>query len=150
MLTVPIDDPGCLSVCLSHSITWLHCTNTTERIEVLHGVETKGTLYYLVVISAVDLMWPLPNYFSHLLVLTTDDGHDDRQRRLRRMRKRVIPMRKRQRRMKMKMPRSRKKMTRRPRRLSTRLSGTGYSSTRTNHFGLRSKSNHLIFIHILV
>jgi len=71
------------------SVMWLCCANTAEWIEVLHMADTLGDarhiilillyiilyyiilyyiiLYYIILlISVVDLMQPLPNYFCRL------------------------------------------------------------------------------------
>jgi len=34
----------CLSFCLSHGSTWLHCAKTAEQIKVLFGMNTPGGL----------------------------------------------------------------------------------------------------------
>jgi len=44
MQTIVTDDRGvCQAVCLSHSLTRLHCAKMAEQIKMLFGVNTPGS-----------------------------------------------------------------------------------------------------------
>jgi len=67
MWPMAINDPGCLSPCLSGG--WLYYVNAAEQIEVLLLMEILGDPGNILSDGSpcTDLMRPLPNYFGHLL-----------------------------------------------------------------------------------